>query len=343
MRLINRFDKKKDQKSICLVRYGAYGDAVQITPVIRWYYNKGWYVVLNCTERTYDILKHDPRIGEFLVQTDDEVPNDQRLLEHWKRLEKFCDKFINLSGVIEGGLLLTPSDPMYRGTKAEVDKRCNKNYFEALLEKAECTDEYGYQPELFFKESEERWAKEFTKQNDGFVVVWCLSGSAIHKVYPYAASVIEAIVEQWPNAYVVLVGEGGAKGIIDPHPRILDKCGEFGIRKSFILTKYADCVVSTETGVANAASAFPTPKVILLSHSSKENLTKYWQNCAALEPPVGCFPCHRLHYTKDSCPLEEETQFPVCVALMHPKFVADEVDKIYQLWSSTNVSSIPSN
>ena len=33
----------------------------------------------------------------------------------------------------------------------------------------------------------------------------------------------------------------------------------------------------------------------MLSHSSNDNLTRDWINCAALEAPVACHPCHRIH------------------------------------------------
>jgi len=37
-----------------------------------------------------------------------------------------------------------------------------------------------------------------------------------------------------------------------------------------------------------------------MSHSSEENLTKYWENVTALKPDCDCSPCHRLvyHYTE---------------------------------------------
>jgi ADP-heptose:LPS heptosyltransferase len=149
--------------------------------------------------------------------------------------------------------------------------------------------------------------------------------------------VIQAIVEGWPEAQVVLVGEKGCQGIIDPHERIFDWCGEINIRHSFILMQYADLVVSPETSVANAASAFDTPKVVILSHSTEENLTKYWRNCTAVYEPVQCFPCHKLHYTKDSCPLEKETQMPLCQALLHPKKLLPPIEQAFRAWTAKQI------
>jgi hypothetical protein len=33
----------------------------------------------------------------------------------------------------------------------------------------------------------------------------------------------------------------------------------------------------------------------MLSHSSRQNLTRDWLNTISLESPVACHPCHRIH------------------------------------------------
>ena len=50
--------------------------------------------------------------------------------------------------------------------------------------------------------------------------------------------------------------------------------GTWGIRKSLLWTKYADLVIGTETGILNGAGCFDTPKIVMLSHSTEENLSK---------------------------------------------------------------------
>ena len=57
----------------------------------------------------------------------------------------------------------------------------------------------------------------------------------------------------------------------------------------------ADAFVGSESVFANVVAMEAMPKVVMLSHSSNENLTRDWINTAALEAPVACHPCHRIH------------------------------------------------
>jgi len=57
-----------------------------------------------------------------------------------------------------------------------------------------------------------------------------------------------------------------------------------------------------ETGLLNAAACMEIPKVVLLSHSSNENLTRDWVNVVPMEPQnTHCYPCHMMHYNWDHC------------------------------------------
>jgi hypothetical protein len=57
------------------------------------------------------------------------------------------------------------------------------------------------------------------------------------------------------------------------------------------------------------------PKIVTLSHSSVENLTKHWKNCTNLTPKATpCYPCHQLHYGSEFCPRDEGTGVAKCQA-----------------------------
>lgn len=326
-------------KTACVVRYGAFGDALWCGPVFEELKKEGYYVIFNCTDRCFQIQKRNPFIDCFWLQEDNEVANTD-LSPHWEKLKAKVDKFVNLSGTIEGNLLKTPDQPEYNWTREERHAVLNRNYQDETMIKAGYPEKLGLNPPLYLDQKEEEWATKFRQTNKGFLVVYSLSGSSLHKTYPYAGNVIDAMLEGLPDAVVVCVGEAGAQGIITPHPRLIDLCGKLGIRKSMALTKIADLVVSTETSIANAASCYETPKIVLLSHSSEENLTKYWKNCFSIIPPVKCYPCHKLHYDKNSCPIEEQTQFPVCVALLHPKLILEKAEIVYDHWRSTRLQII---
>ena len=334
MKYIERNANETRAKTACVVRYGAYGDALWCSPVFEKLKEEGYYVVFNCNERCYEIQKRNPLIDCFWVQKDNEYKD---LNAHWENLKLKVDKFVNLSGSIEGNLLCIPSQPEYKLSKEERHKLFDRNYLDETMLRAGYPEETGRLPKMYFSPTEQEWAEAFRKKHTGFLVVYSLSGSSYHKTYPYAGNVIQAILDGLPDATVVCVGEGAARGIIDSHPRLVDLCGKLGIRKAGLLTQVADLVISPETYIANAASCYETPKIVLLSHSSEENLTKYWKNCLPIVPPVSCYPCHQLHFDKYSCPIEEQTQFPVCVALLHPKLILERTEMVYEHWKQTRL------
>ena len=88
----------------------------------------------------------------------------------------------------------------------------------------------------------------------------------------------------------------------------------------------ADMLVGPETGMLNAVSMLPMPKVVMLSHSSEFNLTRDWVNTVALKSR-GCpeSPCHRMHYTREFCPEDEETGASLCAAALKPQEVYDAI------------------
>ncbi len=67
-------------------------------------------------------------------------------------------------------------------------------------------------------------------------------------------------------------------------PRIVKKSGKYTIRESMALAEVSDVVVGAETGMLNSVAHRSMPKIVLLSHSSANNLTKHWVNTAAIEP-----------------------------------------------------------
>jgi hypothetical protein len=105
------------------------------------------------------------------------------------------------------------------------------------------------------------------------------------------------------------------------------------IRQSLTLAQQVPCVVGPETGVLNAVAFEPNGKVIMLSHSSKENLTKHWSNTQTIEPEnTACYPCHRLHYGRDYCHEHAETGAALCQANITPERVFLAIKEFYADW-----------
>jgi hypothetical protein len=102
---------------------------------------------------------------------------------------------------------------------------------------------------------------------------------------------------------------------------------EWPVRAALAFALLADAVVATESLIANAVAMEAMLKVIVLSHSSNENLTKHWKNTAAIEATsVPCHPCHRVHGAHlGFCSKDTNTGAAACMASATPDMIADFV------------------
>lgn len=90
------------------------------------------------------------------------------------------------------------------------------------------------------------------------------------------------------------------------------------IRQTMALAQVCDVVIGPETGVMSAVAMEPMPKIVLLSHSTKENLTRDWVNTQSMAATEGCTSCHKMVYTWDQCVRDEATGTAQCMVNIHP-------------------------
>ena len=322
---------RRSEKTVCIVRYGGFGDMIQASSLFPQFKKMGYRVCVNVTERGYDVIKSDPNVDEILLQATDQVPNTC-LNEYWSRITKCFHDFIQLSESIEGALLVIPDrteiikgkpvfiagSPRYELSKEELHEECNINYMEHTHDLAGVPHEFL--PKFYPTKKEKKWAKTTKKSETGNnkVVLWCLSGSSCHKVYPWTDLVMTKVLEETKNVSFVTIGDGMCQvleGGWEDESRVVTKSGEWSIRETLSFLDQCDVVVGPETGVLNAASTLKCHKIVMLSHSSKENLSKHWKNTTTLEPEYYenfCFPCHKMHYGFDTCQRDEHTGGAMC-------------------------------
>ena len=323
-------------KTVCIVRYGAFGDAVMLTPLIRLLKADGYHVTMNCSKQVAEVLKNNPHVDEIIEHVRDSIPQE-RLGEYWDAMAKGYDKFINLSESIEGALLKVEGRKEFDWPPSQRHAECDVNYYDRTLELGGYGEAKGLNGELYFSNSEERTARAYKKKHrKKFVILWSLSGSSYHKTYPFTEFVAKAFLERHPDAMVLTVGDSLCELLEWSHPRTKCYSGKWAIRKSLAMTKYADLVVGTETGILNAAGCFDTPKIVMLSHSSHENLSKHWKNCYPVHAKVPCYPCHQLHYSLESCNINKSLKSPVCMAKLEPSKILDAMDDAYTKWKESN-------
>ena len=333
----------KPEKTVCVCRFGGFGDMIQSASIFPKLKEEGYHITLMTTPRGEETLRHDPNIDAFMIQDTDQVPNNELTL-YWDAQSKNFDRFINLSESVEGSLLALPGRTAHRWGKQARHLLMNINYLEMVHAIAEVPE--PYHAYFYPSEDEKKWANRQYKKissNEVPVIVWSLAGSSINKAWPHIDRVLARLMLE-TDAIVVLVGDELCKLLEqgwEKEPRIHLRSGVWSIRESLTFTQEcADLVIGTETGLLNAVGLLDIPKIVTLSHSSEENLTKHWKKTTALAPKnVSCYPCHTIHYGFDHCHREEEShtalcQYDISAETMYDAItdfiVADEIKRLAQ-------------
>lgn len=292
----------------CIVRYGAMGDMIMVTPLIKQLYEDGYEVTLNISPYSAPVIKYNPYVSNIVLQERDAIPN-HTLGEYWNEWKGDYDKYINLSESIEGTLLKVEGRREFFTSQAWREEKCNRNYFDFTMERGGYPDATGLRGELHFSKDELKEARWFRNKFAGKkLVLWALNGSSFHKKYGLFQPVMKDWLDANPDAVMVTVGDDRAREFELNHPRAVKAAGEWPIRTSLCLSQFVDVVVGPESVMTNAAGCYDVPKITLLSHSTHENLCKYWANDFCLAPNKAiapCYPCHQLHYNLQSCPVTE--------------------------------------
>lgn len=297
-------EPKTKKPKVGLVRYGAFGDLLQASSVLAGLKKEGYHVTLFTSPPGVDVIKHDPNVDEFYLQDKDQVPN-QNLGEFWAYHEKSFDKWINLSESVEGTFLSIPGRVQHEWTPQARHARSNGNYLEFQHQIAGLP--HVPRVKFYATEEEKRWASQERSKISGLVILWSLAGSSVHKTWGGLDNVIARILIDYPTANIVLVG--GPDCVLleqgwEKEPRVHLKCGKWSIRETLSFVEHADVVIGPETGVLNSVAHSPMPKVVFLSHSTHENLTRDWVNV------------HPLASEKTSCPGRGDNKAPAC-HMMH--------------------------
>lgn len=332
----------KPSKTCAIVRYGAIGDNVQASTILPWLKEQGYHVTFICQEGAgYEVIEHDPHIDRFIIQERNAIPN-QFLGEFFQYTKKKYDKWIDLCEAIEYNLLAVPGSPPFWWPNAARKKHMDRNYLEWIHDVAEVPP--PYRPKFYSTMEERAWAQKqkgnFGKRN----ILWSLAGSSGHKVWPHIDDILLRLLPSFPDVHVVLVGDEtcklleqgwcrfdeGKDDFVETNPRVHLRSNKWTIRQSMAFAEVADLIIGTETGLLNAAGVMDTPKIINLSHSSEEMLTKYWKKVIPLKQPegVGCSkqPCRQLHGGSGAdpwmdCPQEKETGTSFCQFYIGPEMM----------------------
>jgi ADP-heptose:LPS heptosyltransferase len=325
----NKFSHKRvrTEKSVLVCRFGAFGDLMQASSVFAGLKKAGYHVTLMTSKPGCSVVEHDPNIDEFMILDVDQIPN-ANLGDFWRWQAKKYDKFVNLSESVEGTFLAMPGRTIHFFPPALRHKLLNFNYVEVQHDIAGLP----HVPEIKFyaTEEEKSWARRERLKMGDFVIVWSLAGSSVHKTWAGLDSVLATLLLNYKDLDVVLVG--GPEGAMleagwENEKRVHRTCGKWSIRQSLAFLDQADLVIGPETGVLNAAAMLDIPKIVFLSHSTQENLTRDWTHTTSLwgaetrckmrgnnEAPT----CHAMHYNWDNCTKDSESGTAQCQVDISP-------------------------
>ena len=274
-----------------------------ITPAVRRLKELGFYTILRGSLRTKEVFENNPYLDEFIMH-DKDMPREE-LPTHWEELQKTLgpeDKWINFCESIECNVALHPINPSYNYTKKERFELCNRNYYDET-EKWAGLEGCQKLPELYFTPFELEEAKKHLLP-DHINILWQLSGSGRQKVYPWTDYVIGELLKNYSNIHIITTGDERCQLLESVEDsQITNLSGRIPARIAMCLTGLVDLVISPDTGVLHASGCYATPKIGLLGHTTRVNITKYFKNDYSLEANCACAPCMRLIYDHEiQCP-----------------------------------------
>ena len=255
---------------------------------------------------------------------------DSELAAFWEVIKTKYDKFINLSESVEGSFLALAGRAPYFWPKQARHQYMNFNYDEMahLIADVPRKHKAKFSPTIAERDS----MKKLREAIGGRLIMMALSGSSVHKIYPWMDQVIANFMIHTNDVKFVLVGSQTDQFLETPwskESRVILKSGKLSVRETMTLAAMCDAVIGPETGILNAVSYENVPKIIFLSHSTVENLTRDWINTQSLfSEGCPCYPCHKMIYGFKDCTRAAETGVALCMEMIGPDRVIEAIKKV---------------
>lgn len=308
-------------KTVGVVRVGGHGDALWASSILPQLKEQGYHVTVYCAVTGGEILRHDPHIDR-LVTLPTSAMNEEEILEYWGHVGAQHDRFINLIGSVEDELLWHPSDIGFWRPQWLRQKLGNRNYLERVHEFAGVPMLPVPQQKFYPTAAEIDAARKLREIATGPLVVIAPAGSGAAKYWPHSQQLMELLAER--GIWSVVLGDVRDPKLVGVEPYGSVVAMDWPVRIACAFAQMADAVVATESLIANVVAFEPMPKVITLSHSSRENLTRDWLNTVSIEAEgLECHPCHRIHAGFQFCSRDVNTGASACQAMATAPMIAD--------------------
>jgi ADP-heptose:LPS heptosyltransferase len=321
-------------KWVGVARMGGIGDNIIASSVLPGLKKKFGMVEVITSKPCHVVFENNPYIDKLSVrEKGDPDWGDGHSWQAWfNSISKNFEAFYHLSHSCETlGALIKVQTAFWWPEKMR-RKMCGKNYLEIVHDI--CDIPYEEIAPNFFPTDEENQKAIETKANVGRKAIgWVLSGSRLDKVHPHADIMIAKIIKEL-GVPVIMFGAPGkdfenAK-LIEKEVNKINRTKDglhlalspdmekqtWNIRRLLTQVQHCDLVIGPDTGPMWGVAMHEMPKVMLHSHASPENITKYWKNTISLHADqnrVTCWPCHRLHDDASTCKPNEDKNGAACI------------------------------
>ena len=227
------------EKRAFVIRLGAIGDIVLVTPVLAALKREGYHVTLLCKPHAPWLLKHAGLVDVYVFADrafEDEITRriagdegarvaTAQVYAH--ELAAGYDRVVDLVGIVEGKLMVKVWEfsEEFAKKSEEIEKHAGHgvafvppdvNHVDALLdaagfESAAMPVEYK-RPVWRVSHDERHWARKKLRRwgvtDHDFLVVYQLTGSGIAKTWPFAEQFCGGLKRRAPETKIILLGIG---------------------------------------------------------------------------------------------------------------------------------------
>lgn len=329
-----------------IVRYGAWGDQIHATHLPRLLKEREGFdhVTVEHNFKGSKIWPNHPLVDELVCFDPHFEIKERRLpyatvlkrldvLKNWGKYEKF----INLQNSLEyGQLAMEDTNDYYRRSEYRRKKFGEYSYYDWTTMWAGYPQHIGMVGELYFTEEEEIVVKKLfdTVWKDKFVLVVNLSGSNKHKLFYNSEQIVKSFLEKHKDAICITMGNKDCQDWLEfKGERIWNRANKYGFRQSMLTTKYADMVVSGESGLPIASTLFGIPTIQLMTAANILNHGGGFPNDYSIQSKAWCSPCHKGPYDYIGCPKFDYLgeKYPICIREFDPEEILAKMDHIYAI------------
>lgn len=296
------------KKRYLICRFGGIGDAIIITPVLKWIHEK-----LD-SEVHFAVPEHQVKLFDNLAFIDKVLPTRRFQPGNmdcvpykdlgWVSLMAIMDTYdmpIDLKNSVENNSLYPYLAPKVGGWASSQNSNF-QNWIDLTfgwckIDPSKVPGE-DKSPIYKIKPTEIKWAKR--ELPDGLKIALHCEASSHSRTWYRVTSLGNKIVESFPDATVLVWNEGlwhvVKSGVSKPL-----QCPD--IRKSLALLNECDVVFAADSMISHFAEALGVPYVAVYSTVPAWTRTKYYKYSHPIEVQMDCHPCFNLHR---DCPYNRE-------------------------------------